>query len=517
VSRSVPVLPAACLLITVQVLLCLSFTSIAVTDFWWQAKAGELIVQTRTIPRHDPFSWTAPGEPWVVHEWLTSVLFYLALRHLPDGWLLVYKCGLATMACLLVLGRAYRRSGSLIPAILAAVLAAGAVRNYADLRPQMLSFVLLAGLFWVLDEYRCGRLGRLPWLLPPLFAVWANLHGGVVVGIIVFALWILGEALAAWWLKEPASEEPSNRTAPTDPSFPGRHADRKRLARLAAGLGVSAAAAMLTPIGWQVYRYPFQVLGHPEVTDYIGEWFSPDFHMRTLRPFEIALLGSLGLLGFERSTQRGQRWGERLVLLALAHAALTAQRHTPTFTLAAAPAIAGALADLARSGNALSGLRCRLGTSTGRTVAYTALGVFLVGLASIFRPPVPPKNWVRYATRMDAFPEEAVRELRAGRWPGRLYHDYIWGGYLAWELYPQRRVFVDGRAEVFYRSGAFDDEMVLHRVAEGWPKVLDRRGIEVVLTQRQGALAAALDRHTGWRREFAGAAEAVFVRAEPRR
>src|SRR5688572_32135439 len=157
---------------------------ISVTDFWWQAKTGEIIVRTGSVPARDPFSWTANGEPWLVHEWLTEVFFYLAYVHLPEWLLLFYKCGLAALACALVLARAWIRSGSLVLAIGAALAAGFVTRNYADLRPQMVTFVLLSGLLLALDEYHAGRMRRLPWALPLVFLLWANLHGGVVVGLI---------------------------------------------------------------------------------------------------------------------------------------------------------------------------------------------------------------------------------------------------------------------------------------------------------------------------------------------
>ncbi|HEV3048797.1 MAG TPA: hypothetical protein VGX50_00730, partial [Longimicrobium sp.] len=217
-------------------------TPIAITDFWWQAKTGELIVRTGSIPTRDPFSWTAAGQPWLVHEWLTEVFFYLAYTQAPHGALLGYKCGLAALAGGLVLARAWARSGSLMLGVAAAVSAGFVMRNYADLRPQMVTFVLLAALLLLLDEYREGRTPgirrALPWALPVVFTLWANLHGGVIVGLILISAWVAGEALARWLY--------GTALIPIRP--------------LALGLAASALSVALNPNGFRIYSYPFQVL-----------------------------------------------------------------------------------------------------------------------------------------------------------------------------------------------------------------------------------------------------------------
>src|SRR4030042_4468276 len=45
-------------------------------DFWWHLRTGQLIVDTGSIPKADPFSYTAAGSPWIAHEWLSDLLIY---------------------------------------------------------------------------------------------------------------------------------------------------------------------------------------------------------------------------------------------------------------------------------------------------------------------------------------------------------------------------------------------------------------------------------------------------------
>lgn len=494
------VLSTICVVCALSLTFVLCLHPQAVTDFWWQARTGGLIVNSGAIPNRDPFSWTSAGQPWLVHEWLTEVFFYVALTRLPEWVLLLFKAGLATLACGLVLTRAWLRSGSLPVSVALAVLAGWVAQSYADLRPQMLSFVLLAALLLALDEYGQGRVRRLPWALPVVFAVWSNLHGGVVVGLALVVLWVLGETLGAWfWGQQSHALKP-----------------------LWLGVAASLLTVALNPNGFGVYAYPFLVLGHPVVMDYISEWFSPNFHTPEMKPFLIMLLAALGALPQGRGSGR-LRLGEGLVLAATGYAALVSQRNTVAFALCAAPPVAAALASALRDIRPLQPVFAGALSVKARAGGLLLLSGLLCALAFTQLPRtqpegrkpgrlLSPRQWYDYAISADYFPHAAVAELARGRWPGKLYNDYVWGGYLIWKLYPARPVFIDGRAEVYYPTHTFEDEMTIHNVANGWEEALDRRGVEVVLTSRWGTLGQVLARSPVWRWEFTGPTELVYTR-----
>ncbi len=467
----------------------IAFRPVEITDFWWQARTGQWILDHRTVPARDPFSWTSESQPWLAHEWLTEIAFYLAQTRLPEGWMVAYKCGLAAAACGLVMLRCRLRGAGPVLSTAGGILAATALRNYADVRPQMLTFILLGLLLLGLDGYREGRWTRLPWLLPGLFLLWANLHGGVVIGLALLFIWVAGESLGAWLFRETSVG----------------------LKPLLVGACLSAAAVLVNPNGWHVYTYPFQVLGHPAVMDYIVEWYSPDFHSPLMRGFELTLLGTFGILAIARRKER--RVGEVLVIAAMAHAALVSQRNTAPFALAAAPAAVAGLMALWNEIRPLSPAPALTGGNQRRWVASAAWGVVLAGvLWWIYPRSISPGEWQSRLTGADNFPRTAVALMRDGRWPGKLYNDYVWGGYLIWELWPARKVFIDGRAEVYYPTGAFDSEMRIHYAVAGFDKELDRWDVDVVLTRRNGNLAAAMARLPNWRKAFYGLIEEVHVR-----
>jgi hypothetical protein len=347
-----------------------------------------------------------------------------------------------------------------------------------------------------------------------MFLVWANLHGGVVVGLLLLLLWVAGDAVGQFLFRDRS---------------PG-------LKYLALGAAASALAVACNPSGFPIYTYPFQVLRHPQVMEIIMEWWSPDFHHDYLRPFELLLLGTLGMLALRRSRQgeanpetkpaEPLRMGEVLVILGLAHAALLSQRNMVPFTLAAAPVFAGGLMTLWRRALPLERLRAWSANPTAQLAGGLCLVVALAAAvpAALPREPnrtargshlVPPGQWFDYTTSAALFPRAAADLLQRGEWPGPFFNDYEWGGYLLWRLYPQRKIFSDGRAEVYYGTQAFDDQIAIQKVTRECPVALDRWRVETIITNGQGDLGRALAKSPRWRLAFAGSIEVVYVRVKP--
>jgi hypothetical protein len=152
------------------------------------------------------------------------------------------------------------------------------------------------------------------------------------------------------------------------------------------------------------------------------------------------------------------------------------------------------------------------GLAVQRT-AWAAWAVaLLVLLGAVYPRDMRLGQWQQRLSFQENFPSAAARMMKEGSWPGKLYNDYVWGGYLIWELWPKRKVFIDGRAEVYYPTGAFDSEMRIHTAGAGFESELDRWEIDVVLTRKNGSLANAMARLPSWRKAFYGAIEEVYVR-----
>ncbi|MBL8290518.1 MAG: hypothetical protein JNN08_01710, partial [Bryobacterales bacterium] len=50
------------------------------SDAGWHIRTGERIVDERSLPRTDPYSFSRPGAPWFAWEWGSDVLMGMAHR-----------------------------------------------------------------------------------------------------------------------------------------------------------------------------------------------------------------------------------------------------------------------------------------------------------------------------------------------------------------------------------------------------------------------------------------------------
>jgi hypothetical protein len=485
----------------------LALTPVPVVDLWWQMKAGQLILQRGVVPHTDPFSFTAPGAEWVVHEWLPSTCFYWLYTHVSPAALVWYKILGAVLAFGIVMLRCWRRTGRWLLAGLLTAMGALAAHTFLDIRPQILTYVFCAGLLALLEEYRRstaeedGATGRgedeatriapsprLIWAVPPLMLVWANLHAGFMLGFLLLGVYLAAEGLE--WARGDGTRRPV-------------------VASLAAVIGLSAMLSLLQPNGLALLRYPFMLMGHEVVMGFVQEWLSPNFHNDWVKPYEVLLLLALG--GF--ALARRSIWlGDLVLLLGLAHMSLFSVRQIPIFVLVCVPILAEPLADILRRTEEWLRADGRLGATALLTTAL-ALAIVAFGYALELRD-IPRRGWFNYAGMLASFPARACDAIDAHGWDGNLLNDYKWGGYCIWRWYPRRKVFIDGRAEVYFNS-SFDDYYAIHNVFPDWPERLRKWRIDTALLDRTSHLARVMEASPEWIRAYADDVAIVFRRRQP--
>src|ERR1700730_4635128 len=174
------------------------FSSAAVDpDTWWHLAAGKYIWQNHKLPVPDPFSYTTDlGQPSyngelqtrhfnLTHEWGMELVLYLAYAMGGFPGMILLRACLLTVFCALPGWLAWRRSSSFYRGLAASLLAATLATSFRADRAYLATFVM-AALTIVVYESRRGL-----WLLPVGFLVWANCHGGFVVG------WAIAAAYSA--------------------------------------------------------------------------------------------------------------------------------------------------------------------------------------------------------------------------------------------------------------------------------------------------------------------------------
>src|SRR5690349_2427682 len=443
-------------------------------DLWWHLKAGQQIIETRSIPHTDDYSFTKQGSEWVAHEWLSEV-FMAAIYRLSG------LVGLVTIFSLIIViafWLMYRRcEGKPYAAGIALVLAVAASSPLFGVRPQMLT-LLLASIYIVLLE---GFDRKRVWWLVPLMLLWVNLHAGWALGLALIALYIMRAVLDGEWN------------------------DRRSLVVV---LLVCTAVVPLNPNGFRMFTYPYETLTSPSMAAFIQEWASPDFHKGMYLPLAILLLSTFAAMAI---SPKRARPGEIVLVLITALGALRSVRHIPIFSLFAAPVLAKHLWAIAKErgwDKLLMGAEPRpnavkLLINIVLLLAPLALGVFRV--------------W-HFATHQRDFitirnPVAAVEFLKSQRLPGPIYNRYGWGGYLIYQLYPEYRVYIDGRADV-YGDTFFTETMNVDDGFGDWRGPLDRHAVQTVLIAPDVALASLLRGDSQWVKVFETHDSVIFTRRQ---
>ncbi len=455
-------------------------------DFWWHIRIGRWMVENGRLPSNDIFTYTVPGHVWTDHEYLTEVLMWLIYSSTGAVGISVFF-GLITYAGSYLMYRQVRRLPFVVVAMGLALAAIAGAPIWGP-RAQMITFALTClELFW-LQGYLSGRSRNLQFF-PLVMALWANLHGGWVIGFVWLGVALVAE-LAGWaW-------EPSN---------PAHRAHVRFLAIITAA---SAVAVLATPHGFSLYQYPFQTVASMAQERLIVEWFSPDFHQAYLHPFEAMIL--LLVAGF--ALRRPTLYDVLLTLVALA-LALQSVRNIVLFIAATTPVLVNTYSEYWKEISKARGWKLTLPSQPifGAITVLVLLFVAFFTAAHVAGETAPSRQ---QSLTQSTYPVGAADWLAAHPDVGtRMYNQYGWGGYLAYRFYPQenRRVFIFGEAALMGDNllNRYEDVQTLR---PDWKQILDQCQVDYVVYNRGEALANVLAGDPAWRLVYSDAVAVIYVR-----
>ncbi len=489
------------LAVTLLVVATIALSSLTVFDFWWYLASGQRILAMRSVPATDPFSYTAEGRPWINHMWATQVLFALLWERWGRLALIGLKTATVVATFCVVLGTMRARGVHPLLASAVTVLAAWTGAEFWHARPQTFTYLFVAILIWLLRPGWERRPVTLV-LVPALVVPWVNFHAGFVMAFLVIGIAGLGTAV-------PLLVDPERRRAGW------------RVVGRTAFLGMAAAASsLLNPFGVRAILFPLEVVRSvPFMTSTI-EWFPPNFHHAGFRPLELMLLLLFPAFAWGRGRLSAADVG---LVLVFANLGLTSVRHVPLFAIVAAPPLAAALGavmaewrrvDWARIRDTVRGRLPSLAPAltapsmpvvAGAVLLLTAVSAHWAGIARV------PTNPLRLDLEESRYPERTMTFIRENRLPHQLFSVYAWGGYELWRLYPEYRMFMDGRTHV-YGPDVLKEFLDVVNVSSRWQVVLDKWQVQTILALRSSPLSETLLAQGGWRLVFTEREAVVFVR-----
>ena len=463
-------------------------------DTGWHIRTGAWILGHSRVPDRDLFSFSNPGKPWFAWEWLWDAI----MGGLHRRWgLPAVVLANAVILCLTfaVVYRVARRrtTNDLIAlAAMAPVILISGLHWLA--RPHLTTLLLFTLFYGVLERARDGRLRGL-WLLPPLTAVWVNLHGGFVTGIALVGLYAAGIGLTAW------AEE-------------GVGKGLRRAKPFLIAAGACSAASLVNPYGVRLHAHIYEYLTDPFYRRNIAEFLPVDFRRGGIILFELLLL--LGAFAAYEGLRKRQFLTPVLYLF-WGYFALSSARNVPLFGIVCAPLLAEAaqnwmrwLSDRSEPIGAFerNAREFMILDRAPRLQIASVLAVVILG-ALLFAPAAPPAFRAEFDPK--AFPAKALDALGATVSGRRIFSTDQWGGYIIYRLYPQAKVFIDGRSD-YYGPEFVKKYLDVLEIHPNWSERLYEFGIDTVLMPGDSSLPAILSEDAHWRLVYRDDTAVVFER-----
>lgn len=487
-------LKQALLLVFGAVVFCFGLVETIDPDFWWHLKTGELILESH-FPHTDVFSYTAVGQPWVLHEWLSQVIFRLLVScggfpvvMIVMALLTVFTFSLVYFSC----------PGRPFLAFPLSLLAAGSSVFLWGARPQILTIAMFSLELWLVRGIRRKELPT-NWLyaFPFLSVLWANLHGGHLVGMGLMGIILIGDFVEVFLFRSLRDDILS----------------KSQMKLFAKMFFFSFLASMLNPEAMNTYAFFIQTFHASSFkTQFnIFEWLSPDFHA-------INYLGFLVMLGLSSGVflmqKRRANLAEVVLYVGTMVAGLISRRHIPFFCIVTTPLIAQSLWDRFSSAKVHQFLQAETKKNRVRWIRYGVYSLLVGGVmvaAGIWSASKIAHNGDQIKK---IFPVEAVRFIKEQKLENkRIFNEYGWGGYLIWKGI---RVMIDGRVDVYGYDfcSQYGSVISLSGGVLGADAFISRMNIEYFLIPTKTVLSRILYAHSGFVEVYRDSLAVVFVRRD---
>lgn len=418
-----------------------AFFKIADLDFWWHLKTGQILWQQKAFQYKEIYSFTAYGREYIDHEWLFQVIAYFFFSIGGPAGIILMKCGVLMLTYLLITGSLLQKGwspGATFAVILLSVC--GARVRFIE-RPEVFSVLYLVLIYLALDHFLLGEKRKVIFVVPALIVLWVNTHAAVILGLLLQFTFLAGLLAERSFQKLGLPAHYRTTTA--------------NLFVLAGALTVSLLATGINPYGFRVLKVPF------ELTSIIDsgllhnqEWQRPGL---ANAPFFYLCLGFAFLtmlVNIRRFHSVNLVFGLFLAFISLRYI-----RNVGLFCMFM-PLLVSPFPD---------------SFSQRRTAAWSAVLVLSLLLAATIRS--SPYEWG--IGEASYFPKQVVAFTKSQDLEGNMINSYGFGGYLVWNLYPERRVFIDGRNEVFLPL--LKELISMRNDNIHWNQLLERYHIEYAL------------------------------------
>ena len=441
---------------------------------------GKYVLEAGTPPTQEIFSYPYEGEPYVSHEWLAGILYYLShILFGLNGVVLLASLLIATTFTILY-SEVVKQNGESFPTFLLALLGAAVTSIHWIPRPHLFTMLFLG--IWLVWTERLSR-ERSPrlWMFPALMLCWGNIHAEFVAGFLTLLAYLAG------WLWEYIFARQSLN------SQTGRNLLLVTVA--------SFLATLINPAGLKTWETILGYVNNSYLMSRITETRPPDFTQPEYLPLLILLVVSVAMMIIRRNKFSP---AHIFLILGFGIMSLLSARNAHLFGVVALLVLSNGLSGLSnfqpfkRIESLISRVEGQINGHMVPIILTVAISISVLARAGSFNRFEPT-----------VFPVDAVGWLKNNPQSGRMFNAFDWGGYILLHLWPEQKVFIESQTDVRGELTR-EYEKVVTRKGD-WQEVFARYDIAWVIIPPQWELAKELI-NTEWRIAYQDQTAIILVR-----
>jgi hypothetical protein len=456
-------------------------------DTGFHIRAGEFIIDTLSVPRHDIFSYLSPPAKWTPHEWLSDVI--MAFFHGAFGLtgVVIFFCFLiASVYCLLFKVIRTHNGNNIISAIIIILFVIASSQLHFLARPHIFSLLLLVVWYYLLDAYQYDDRNYL-YFLPPIMLLWVNLHGAFIIGPLLIGVYLFGNIVF---------------------SLTSGDAEKKKCKQKARNLALTMVAcliiSLINPYGYHILPFPFEISSNKIILDNVQEFLSPDFHKPL--PYKYLFFLLIAIFAISRASLNII---EIVLVLLFTNMALFSMRHIPLFAIIVAPVLTRQIDLILNRGDGRFARFIKKRSENSASIDASSkghlwpLGVSLVVVIFF------AVGMMEYKFDEKRKPVDAVEFLKRENIPGNMFNKDEFGDYIIYAAWPKYKVFIDGRLLPPEKALEF---LKVMRIEPGMDEVFKKYDINWIIFGSGTSLSYFLLQSDDWKLIYSDVVANIFVR-----
>ncbi len=416
------------------------FNAFKEPDSFYHLKAGQVVLETASIPNSDPFSFVANGAEWVAHEWLSEAILFISYKVAGFWGVISFVALLGALTSFIIYLICRIRGVNFYISLLGILILNALTFELWIGRPQIFSYLFTALFVYLLERFRIdGRKINLI-LIALITLIWANMHAGFILGLAIVFAYLFGGILNHHFKLQSAL-------------------DKLKLRNLSFLFISLPFIALLNPSSYKIFTYSYVILPAIEKLG-VMEWYSIlDYLYLNETVIYLAQMVIFGLLGIYWYLSKRENRDFILVSLILGISVLPfiSIRHIGFWPVALIPFV-------------LEAVHRFVFVRIENRINSKDFGILLGIVLLLFSTPKFFSFPKEYYNRLSV-PIGGAEFIKRENLKGPIFNLYNDGGFLIWNLYPSEKIFIDGRSEV-YSQDKLDEYLSILGGGENWRELV---------------------------------------------